>query len=93
MNLPKCASCKFARNPCPIHPLDVHGDDCLDFRLQYKMDFTPTLTRNEQWQLLNTHPIFTDKCPQCDSVYESLDSCSAWIVQTDWICPICDWKP
>jgi len=45
MNLQKCSSCQFARNPCPIHPLGVHGNDCLDFRLQYETDFTPTLTR------------------------------------------------
>ncbi len=93
MNLPKCSSCKFARNPCPVHPHGIHGDDCLDFRLKYGIEFAPKLKREEQWQILDTHPIFRGECPQCRHIYDSINNWNDWSNRTDWTCPICNWQP
>jgi hypothetical protein len=87
MNLPQCSTCKIYRNGCPVHPQGVLGDDCLDFRLKYETGFTPQLTKEEQWRIFNTHPIFSGKCPQCSHIYNQLSD------RTNWTCPVCNWHP
>lgn len=42
-------------------------------------------TREEQLQLLNTHPMFTGRCPQCGSEYEQ-----DYRAVVHWDCP-CGW--
>ncbi|MBD2098475.1 hypothetical protein H6F90_25725 [Trichocoleus sp. FACHB-591] len=43
-------------------------------------------SRLEKLALLDTHPLFTGRCPQCEiSIpYEDL--------KVHWDCPLCDWK-
>jgi hypothetical protein len=38
MNLSQCPTCQIYRNGCSVHPQDVMGDDCLDFRLRYEVE-------------------------------------------------------
>lgn len=87
MNLPQCSTCQIYRNDCPVHPLGVNGDDCLDFRLKYETELKPKLTREEQWQVFNTHPLFSGECPQCSHIYDQFS------LRTDWTCPACGWQP
>lgn len=44
-------------------------------------------TRDEQLELLNTHPIFTGYCPECGYKF-SRDNPP----QVHWDCPNCTWK-
>lgn len=85
MNLPQCSACKIYRNGCPIHPQGSVGEVCLDFRLQYETGSIPQLTRDKQWQIFHTHPIFSGKCPQCGHKYDHISDL------TNWTCPACNW--
>ena len=44
-------------------------------------------TPAEQLELLDFHPIFTGRCPQCEMPYPE-DYCSS----VHWDCPWCKWK-
>ena len=44
-------------------------------------------TREEQLNLLDTHPIFTGYCPECGYKFSSVNP-----PQVHWDCPSCTWK-
>ena len=44
------------------------------------------LTREEQWHILNTHPLFTGVCPQCGHRFNLNNP-----PKIHWDCPICNW--
>ncbi len=45
-----------------------------------------TLTQEEQLQILDTHPIFTGKCPQCGHEFDRNN-----LPLIHWDCPACGW--
>lgn len=45
-----------------------------------------TLTREEQWTILDTHPLFTNKCPECGYRFNPNDP-----PPVHWDCPDCGW--
>jgi len=46
----------------------------------------PRWTQEEQLELLDTHPLFTGKCPQCSAQYDRSST-----ARVHWDCPICGW--
>lgn len=44
-------------------------------------------TRSEQLDLLDYHPLFTGRCPQCERPFPRYDR-----PPVHWDCPSCDWK-
>jgi len=44
------------------------------------------LTREEQWELLETHPLFTGRCPQCVYTFSQEEPPAV-----HWDCPSCGW--
>jgi len=44
-------------------------------------------TREEQLELLDSHPIFTGYCPECGYKFSSVNP-----PQVHWDCPSCTWK-
>lgn len=46
----------------------------------------PRLTREEQWEILNTHPLFTGVCPQCGHEFNKNNP-----PKIHWDCPSCNW--
>ena len=44
------------------------------------------LTREEQLQLLDTHPLFTGKCPACGSTFDR-----DYTARVHWDCAECGW--
>lgn len=44
------------------------------------------LTREEQFELLDTHPMFTSKCPQCEYTFDR-----DYTARVHWDCPECGW--
>jgi len=89
MNSFLCSTCQLYRDGCPVHPQGILGDNCPDHRLKYESDFTPQLTRSQQWEILNTHPFFTGKCSQCNHVYNQPSEPNS----ISWSCPVCNWQP
>jgi predicted RNA-binding Zn-ribbon protein involved in translation (DUF1610 family) len=43
-------------------------------------------TREQQLELLDTHPIFTGKCPQCSYEFQR-----DYTARVHWDCPECGW--
>lgn len=43
-------------------------------------------TREEQMDLLDTHPMFTGKCPQCNAEFDR-----DYTARVHWDCPECGW--
>lgn len=43
-------------------------------------------TREQQLELLDTHPMFTGKCPQCEYTFER-----DYTARVHWDCPECGW--
>ena len=93
-----CRQCYLARaGPCPLHPGGPQGQ-CLDFRLaptaqpdhptqlstyagEVIMD--PSKDIHQQLALLNTHPLFTGRCPTCEMPIT--------VFQVHWDCQHCGW--
>lgn len=50
------------------------------------LDRSQRRTRREQWDLLDSHPIFTRRCPQCEMPYPQGFS------GPHWDCPHCGWR-
>ncbi|HEY9780947.1 MAG TPA: hypothetical protein V6D09_12510 [Leptolyngbyaceae cyanobacterium] len=46
----------------------------------------PRWTREEQMDLLDTHPMFTGKCPQCNAEFGK-----NYTARVHWDCPECGW--
>ncbi len=46
----------------------------------------PRWTQSEQMELLDTHPLFTGKCPDCGAVFNQY-----YIVRVHWDCSECGW--
>lgn len=46
----------------------------------------PRLTREQQWWLLDNHPLFTGRCPQCDRQFDFNNPPAV-----HWDCPECGW--
>ena len=44
------------------------------------------LTPEEKLELLDTHPLFTGRCPQCEMPYPNYD-----LPPVHWDCPSCGW--
>lgn len=44
-------------------------------------------TTEEKLELLDTHPIFTGRCPECEMPYPK-----DYRPAVHWDCPFCDWK-
>ncbi|MFB2920259.1 MULTISPECIES: hypothetical protein [Aerosakkonema] len=44
-------------------------------------------TAAKKLELLDTHPLFTNRCPQCEMPYPS-----DYKPLAHWDCPYCDWK-
>ena len=44
-------------------------------------------TREEQMELLDTHPMFTGRCPQCEMPFPRYGT-----PHVHWDCPHCGWK-
>ena len=85
---------------CAVHPSGADSDRCLDFRpssplerevwevrstLVYEQDHQPRLTRGEQWEILDTHPLFTNLCPSCGASFKPD------ISRVHWDCEACGW--
>ncbi|MEH2447956.1 MAG: hypothetical protein V7K18_19930 [Nostoc sp.] len=43
-------------------------------------------TQQQQLELLDTHPLFTGKCPQCNYEFDR-----DWSARVHWDCPECGW--
>jgi hypothetical protein len=43
-------------------------------------------TQQQQLELLDTHPLFTGKCPQCGYEFDR-----DWSARVHWDCSECDW--
>lgn len=44
------------------------------------------LTREEQLEILDPHPMFTGKCPQCEYTFDR-----DYTARVHWDCPECGW--
>jgi len=87
MKIPECDRCLlYSHNPhiiCAVHPDGVtyyNGELILQPRQRWTLE--------EQLELLDWHPLFTGKCPQCGAEYER-----DYISRVHWDCPNseCGW--
>jgi predicted RNA-binding Zn-ribbon protein involved in translation (DUF1610 family) len=66
------------------------GDELVVERVTYNGEEiaqpTRQLTREEQLQLLDTHPLFTGKCPECGYTFDRDYTC-----RIHYDCPECGW--
>jgi rubrerythrin len=53
---------------------------------QSQSEFKPSLTLEQQLEILNKHPFFTRICPQCGYQFDKDNN------RESWDCPECDWK-
>lgn len=44
-------------------------------------------SREQQLELIDTHPMFTGKCPQCETEFDR-----DYTARVHWHCPECGWK-
>jgi hypothetical protein len=49
--------------------------------------FGRVLTVEEQWEILNWHPLFTGVCPECGAVFDQANP-----PEVHWDCSGCGWK-
>ena len=99
----QCRQCHYyAYSPylvCADHPLGPEGGDCADFtpdptrakeEATYCGEVIPeamTHTTEEQWALLDWHPIFTGRCPNCE-----MPMLQTTPPRVHWDCEDCGWK-
>ena len=85
---------------CSIHPTGPENDTCTDFETMdvrqplsggyYAGDWIPqpfpTLQPEEQQALLDEHPLFTGRCPACETPIP------ADRPRREWYCDHCGWQ-
>jgi hypothetical protein len=85
---------------CGIHPLGPAEIPCLDFAeiteqceplgasyYDGELVLQPEhfLSTEDRLEILNTHPLFTGRCPNCGETF-------AEAIAVHWDCPACKWK-
>jgi hypothetical protein len=72
---------------CPDGYMFVLGQLVKRSPLRYENnEYVPRLTRMQQWEILESHPLFTGICPACGNSY------SPNIELIHWDCESCGWK-
>jgi len=88
----QCDCCNYnAQSPylvCAVHPSGVDDDYCPDFESSELWELeNPENYKDQHLEDLFWHPIFTGRCPLCNSEFSRFQP-----PPVNWYCENCDWE-